>query len=220
MMRPMAFGGISALLLFLAAPARPEPPPVPLLPDGRPAEFYSCAFREPVAGGELRVGAELALDGRMRGYYAEWLKSERDPYMRIRIDWEGPTFAATAAGPRIEFQVDAERDFAGRAELRRAGNDNAPPLFAGATNFGLMKYVVLPWRRIDAAARGSGGILVVTRRLDGRFLSRTRFDAATFDAAATALAANRARLEAMVADYRNRCDPAVVENISVSAGTR
>jgi hypothetical protein len=193
---------VAAAILLLAAMAAAPP-----APDGEAPEYYGCAFIRDVGGARLAVRATVDLDGHPIDFSATLWGSERRLRLWRQISWGGPTFQTMADNARIILQYFQRRQFTGRIELWRVEGAGAAAVAASEARWSNMHDLTLLWREIDAATRAPGGLVARVTGADGRPIMEGRLDAAAYDGAMAALREGRARLEAMIADFRTRCEP-------------
>jgi hypothetical protein len=203
-----------ALAPLIAAAAAAQPS----APDGQPAQYYGCYFSQQVAGRRLSIRATVSLEGRASGFLAIWWGGEVRPRMERRLTWSGDSYEAMAGNARLSLQFYLRRQLYARAELRPMENGavSGTAIAAGDPVMSRIQSLESPWRTLDAPARAPGGLAAVVTGHDGRVVVEARIDAAAYDAATAAIRDGRARLEAMVADYRNRCAPERDEELVIT----
>jgi hypothetical protein len=194
----------AALLSLLVVQAAALPPLARLTPN-EPSGYYGCAFFRDIGGPRLAIRATVGLDGRPTQFTAVMWGGERQLRLWRQVTWSGTTFEAMTDNASIILQHFKRRQFMGRIELRSAQGGGTENVAAGASLWSSQHDLILPWRQIDAAARAPGGLLARVTGYDGRLLGEGRLNATAHDRAVAAMRSERARLEAMIADFRTRC---------------
>jgi hypothetical protein len=180
-------------------------------------EFFHCAVRQSIAGFDFGVGATVYLDGRPTYYSALWFGGERPSRMNLQLFWGGEDYDAMAASASLRVTFIVRREIYGRFELRPVRNGVAagPALNVGSRFSSRLQSGEAAWRDVDAAAHGEGLAAVVTD-YDGSIAVEARIDPAIYDTAMRIIRESRAQIEAMLADYRNRCEPGRDEPVVVT----
>lgn len=220
------FGGMGmramiALVLLAAASAAPAAPGDRARARARLAreqpEFYRCAVRQAIAGYDFGVGATVYLDGRPTFFSALWMGGDRRLRMNLQLFWYAESYDGLAGSAALRVNFMFRRALYGRFEFRPVRNGAAaePAVSTGTRYMSRMQEGGILWREIDAAVRGEGAAAVVTD-YDGRIAVQWRIDPAAHDAAMRVIRESRAQVEAMLADYRNRCEPGRDEPVVVT----
>lgn len=180
-------------------------------------EFFRCAVRQEIAGYDFGVGATVYLDHRPTFFSALWMGADRRLRMNLELFWIGDSYEAMAASAALRVNFLFRRELYGRFELRPVRNGVAvePALSTGTRFMSRMHEGRVIWREIEAAARVEGVVAVVTD-YDGRIAVAWRVDPDTYDAAMRVIRESRAQVEAMVADFRHRCEPGRDEPVVVT----
>jgi hypothetical protein len=202
MIRPMARWRLIALILLLVAAA---PAPEPVMPDGRPADFYSCHVVRLVDGGQITVTARLELDGREKDYLAIWSASDATRSFGQSMNWWGGNWQAlTASEPRVYLAFHLPQAHWARLEVRPAEGGRA--LFVSQVRSSDVQNLWLPWQRFAPVQAAAGLTALVTGR-GGAVVAQAPIAAFSRDAGLAVIRTTREPLAAMAADYPNRCEP-------------
>ena len=215
----MGMRAMIALVLLAAASAAPAAPgdrARARLAREQP-EFYRCAVRREIAGYEFGFGATVYLDGRPTFFSALWMGGDRRLRMNTQLFWYAESYDALAGSAALRVNFMFRRALYGRFEFRPVRNGAAaePALSTGTRYTSRMQEGGILWREIEAAVRGEGAAALVTD-YDGRIAVEWRIDPAAYDAAMRVIRDSRAEVEAMLADYRNRCEPGRDEPVVVT----
>lgn len=199
----MALGGCAAQ----SATGMREPP------EG-PASGYACLYRHDGPLGSVRIVMSLDLEGKFAGASTDWGRQLEG--MRLTIGWGSelwnrpqdenvvdvylpgaPKGGGADSGLLLRFAREGADEGPAPATSRWAGIENGE--YVGGSTIGALK------------AAGAGGPVAVTAVAAGgakgpaRVLARAAFDPAVLDDPRAMIAEARPALEAMQADFRNRC---------------
>lgn len=197
----------SGLLALLAGCATVSSP---VLPD-RPAE-YQCQADWQTPDSRFVATAFLSEDGGLKSYHLTWLRHSTD-YRVVgwvtQFDFEGARLPAPGDDWSLMLSMNGFAPGARtvRVDLLRGGAGGADAVVLSAPRTRARTWIVTNWRRNAIRATLSGAPVLIVRVIDrrGRIRLSHRLPAAVLDGPAEAVAVRRAEIEAMVADYRDRC---------------
>lgn len=184
------------------------PPALPTTP-GPPRYVYTCEASRSDAYGRLAISVDIAEDGSRRDYQGEWISARHPRGVGFSYRWSDTRIQSVSDRMHVLLSFDASWRSAQRVriELHSAsrGSDSSNMALTGE----YMRVRDHIWSTAslgDLRAYAAGAPLtavIVTDR--GAILAEDRVDAALFDAPVTATEAIRPEVEALAADYRNRC---------------
>lgn len=208
MMRKAA---LAVTAIGLAAPAAGATPPP------APHHSYYCHVEQREGAATLSVTRDVALDGIAAPYEAEWATPAQPEGPRegvgIRVyAWTAPSLGPPPDNMPVDLRTRTQATIVARGgyslELRREGNEGAPDLViprAFMTGWPGETMAFAGWGQLRALARDTGSIQVTLRNSRQTVVARERLDPALFEGLVRALAPARRTIDAMVADFRNRC---------------
>ena len=199
------------VILLAAAALFGAPQRVQVAPPA-PAE-YRCERDWQTPDSRFLARATLSADGNLKSYHLTWLRHSTDYRIAgwvTQFDFEG----ARLPGPGDDWSLLLSLNgFAPGAEtvrvdlLRRRENGvHAVALSSPRTR--ATAWIITNWHRNAVRAAFTGAPELIVRVTDRRGRTRLfhRLPSAVLDAPTEAFAARHAEIEALVADYRNRCD--------------
>jgi hypothetical protein len=197
----------AALALLLAGCASVPPAPPPLNPAA-----YRCQGNWLTGDDRFAADAVLTGDGHLQNWQLSWQRHSPDVSLAgwgAYFYYEGPGLPAPADDWNLHLRLDgfAPGSRTVRVDLLRGeGGTEVVALSAPRTRADPLIDTI--WRRdaVRAALAGAPELIVRVTDRHGRVRLSHRISAALLDGPATAVAAHRAELEAMVADYRTRCE--------------
>jgi hypothetical protein len=195
-----------ALVLFaVLAGGATVPPPA------HPAE-YRCRADWQTPDSRFVAEAALAEDGGFKAWHLTWLRHPTN-YSVVgwvtQFDFEGPRLPRPDEDWSLLLSMNgfAPGTQTVRVELLRVGAGGPDIVALPAIRTRANAWIMTNWRRNAVRAAFAGAPELIVRVTDRR--GRTRLShhvpSAVLDGPAEAVAARRAEIEAMVADYRNRC---------------
>lgn len=197
------------LLMLLAGCATLSPSFSPL---EHPAEYH-CHGDWQTPDSRLVLDAMLAEDGRHRTYQLTWLRHSTD-YTRVgwgaHFNFEGPRLPAPEDDWSLRLILDgfAPGTRTVHVELLRGGVSGTDVAALAVARVRASPMISTFWRRDAVRVALAGAPELVVRVIDrhGRTCLSHRLPASVLDGPAEAMAARRGEIEAMIADYRNRCE--------------
>jgi hypothetical protein len=184
-------------------------------------EYYSCGLTRSVAGGQLRIGAQVELEGRPSSYRFSWEGGAAREGLSMTYDWSGPSSGPVEAWhARLTLATRQHLGFASPVLRDANGRLLYEPPFGGSygarsPGSSLRYYSFeVPARVFADALAVPGGALVELRAR--RSLPAVPVDPAPLGAIQAAIAAERGELARRIADYRNRCEPVRDQEVVVT----
>jgi hypothetical protein len=207
-----------ALLVPIAAAGcvSATPPPAPATPRAPPTYVYTCEASRSDAYGRLLIKVEIPEDGSRRDSQGEWTSARHARGIGFSYRWSDTRIQSVS--DRMHIQLNFPASWRGtrraRLELRSATRGSEPWNMAFSGEYmrardGVWSTTSLGELRAYAAGAPLIALIVTDR---GAILAQDRVDAALFDAPVAATEAIRPEIEAMAADYRNRCVRSEVNN--------
>jgi hypothetical protein len=193
----------SALLAVQAPPEPPPPPPEPIRPP-----YYSCSVEHVEPIGAIRANEFVHPNGVRDGPVFSWEVQRAPDGIRTDAIWgiEGPDEYSSV---EVAYTGGA-RDQVYRIQLRLWPGDEGQEL---QLQSGLMRprpedgllYIFTRWSALRAMLATATEPRFVVLSAEGNVVRSDPVDPAAFEQAIALAAGLRPALEAMVADYRNRC---------------
>ena len=197
----------AALALLLAGCASLPSAPAPV----NPAE-YRCEGNWLTADGRFVADAVLAEDGLLRGWQLTWLRHSPDVRLAgwgAYFYYEGPRLPAPDEDWDLHLRLDgfAPGSRTVRVDLMRGGPGTEGVVLSAPRTHAHPDMETL-WQRnaIRAALAGAPELVVRVTDRRGRVRLSHRIPAEVLDGPAAAVAEHRVELEAMVENYRARCE--------------
>jgi hypothetical protein len=197
------------LLALLAGCATVQPPASPL---DHPAE-YRCRGDWQTPESRFVVEVALAEDGSLKNYHLTWLRHSTNYSLAgwvMQFDFEGPRLPLPDDdwGLLLTMNGFAPGNRTVRVDLLRGGQGGADSVTLSAPRVRANAWIVTHWRRDAVRAALAGAPELVVHIVDRRGRTRLthRLPSAVLDDPIRAVAIHRAEIEAMAADYRNRCE--------------
>lgn len=196
-------------LLALAAAfgGSPRPEPAPFIP----AE-YRCEADWQTPDDRFVARASLSADGHPQSYHLTWLRISPNRALAgwvTQFDFEGARLPAPGEDWGLLLRLDgfAPGTHRVRVDLLRRGEDGVESVALSSPRILATPYIFSRWSRnaIRAALAGAAAFNVRVTDRRGRTRLSHLIPSAVLDGPEAALAARRAALEALVADYRTRC---------------
>ncbi|WP_395612483.1 hypothetical protein [Allosphingosinicella sp.] len=185
--------------------------PTPTALPEHPAE-YQCKSDWQTPDSRFVVEATLAEDGRFKAWHLIWLRHSTDYGFAgwvTQFDFEGPRLPAPDDDWSLMLDLSgfAPGSRTVRVELLRGGVNGTDVPVLSVPRARAEPNIFTNWRRnaVRTALAGAPELLVRVTDRRGRIRLSHRLPSAVLDGPAEAVTARRAELEAMVADYRNRC---------------
>lgn len=189
---------------FGGSPPAQAPPPAP-------AE-YRCETDWQTPDSRLFVNAVLSADGHPKSWHLAWLHISPDRGLVgwvTQFDFEGDRLPAPADDWSLHLRLDgyARGTHRVRVDLLRRGDDGVEAVLLSNPRAEAGALIVTDWSRnaVRAALAGAPELIVRVTDRRGRIRLSHRIPSAVLDEPAEAVAARRAEIAALVADYRNRC---------------
>lgn len=199
-------GILLAFAALFGAPQRVQVPP-PL-----PAE-YRCEGDWQTPGSRLLARATLSADGHLESYHLTWLRYSTDYRVAgwvTQFDFEGARLPAPGDDWSLLLTLNgfAPGTRIVRVDLLRRGEDGVDTVALSSPRTRATAWIMTNWRRnaVRAALTGAPELIVRVTDRHGQTRLSHRLPSAVLDGPTEASAARHAQIEAMVADYRNRCD--------------
>ena len=184
---------------------------------------FNCSARRQSDFGEIWYTINVPVDGSEAFHRIAWDSPRRAEGVSLTVQWHGsappPGRFGDEAWAIIRFAVGRRVRGDVRIELRRTPGPHYPREFAYAGRFlpALRRHrnpsrdeaeTQARWEEINAWMRGRERLAVALVRRNGDVVAEDRLDAATLALSESAIATIRPEIEAMAADYRNRCEAA------------
>lgn len=211
--RTRLFAGIAAL----AATAQAAPPPAPA-PEPEPT-YYSCSVTRTGTFGAVWYWLDVPVDGSAPYHRVQWQTPDRAEGLELMARSDGPQSVGSGLNEFASFVATfttsrpVSRD--ARIEIGRGPGEQDASGFAYAGPYQrLYPWLDGPlhaietegrWEDLVAWMRGRDFLTFALARRDGSVVAQERLDATTVAAAVGAIADAQREIEAMAAEYRQRC---------------
>ena len=203
---------IAALLTLISCATTVSTPP-------ETPESYACTTERVLQGGRLIVRADIDAAGGEPWYRSWWETPPRRPGVHVQIAWAA--LGPPSHWPNITFYFASARPTGPvRLELRRGegGSYGRESLADSGVYYPTYRYRHerrafyetergLPWQRVTALLSEPGELWAVLVRQDGQAMAAELLDRSLFAIPEEALVSAQRELQAMVADFRVRCQP-------------
>jgi len=171
---------------------------------------YDCATDAQGPFGQISAMRNIADGGSGYGYHMQWRTPWRDRGVRLEIRWTRRDVAPPQDMDIVQIYVPTGRrgSHVRRMELRRDAATSATRELAFSTQFERESgdaFASARWSELRALMQGLEALHVRVIERSRGVVARDRIEAAWLAWPEAAVAAVRGPIEAMVADYRNRC---------------
>jgi hypothetical protein len=174
--------------------------------------YYRCRLERAAGPGTLQMIVDVAQDGRRQFHVFSWSSPSRRERAQVRVEWihglpltPSDDMTVTVTLRRTWRASRFVRVELSRSETAPRSGDN---IITGP-GFGQQfrsASVTARLSHLRAFLAGASAMTVVVVDANGRQLGQDRIAAADFDTAAREITAAQPEIEAMAADYRNRCE--------------
>ena len=174
--------------------------------------YYRCRIERAAGPGTVTMIIDVEQDGRVQDHEFSWaLRSPRDR-AQVRVAWihMGPLSPASDMTVTVSLRRTWRASRLVRVELSRSeaaprSGDNVITGPGYGQEFRSAS-VTAPLSRLRAFLSGAPAMTAGVVDANGRRLAQDRIEAADFDIAVREITAAQPEIEAMAADYRNRCE--------------
>jgi hypothetical protein len=174
--------------------------------------YYRCRIERAAGPGTLAMIIVVEQDGRRQFHDFSWASLSQRNRAQLRVEWThglpltpSDDMTVTVTLRRTWRASRFVRVELSRSEVAPRSGDN-PITGPGYGQQFHSATVTAPLSRLRAFLAGAPAMTVGVVDVNGRLLAQDRIESANFDMAAREIIAAQPEIEAMAADYRNRCE--------------